>query len=428
MAELTARSGRREHPDAPTPKERLRRRLFHVGGLDITFCCLLIVLFVAGIAMMYSASFATSVAKYGNPHHFFFRQLGAGIFGLAVMLFVSKIDYRVLNSIWAWIIYGAAIFLLVLTLAYNTLKGNTMKRWIPVPILGQFQPSEVGKFALILILSYLLCIFYPSLQAANGRRAMPNLRGVTKFERAVYCLFGTPTPATVFCGVTAAVIIGLVFLENHLSCTMLLIFLTVAMLWVGNVKGRWFIFGFSVLFVVVMVLYLKPEILQGFAKYGYERIAVFKTKQTVGNTTYWQTEQSLFAIGSGGPFGVGFGNSRQKQLWLPEPQNDFIFAIIVEELGYVGGAIIILLFAALVWRGFVIATKARDYFGALLVIGIMMQVALQVILNIAVVTDTIPNTGIGLPFFSYGGTALVILLAEMGVVLSVSRTCTVEKE
>ena len=402
MAELTARTGRRAHPDAPTPKERLRRRLFHVGGLDITFCCLLIVLFVAGIAMMYSASFATSVAKYGTPHHFFVRQLGAGILGLVVMLFVSKIDYRVLNSIWAWIIYGVAIVLLVITLGYNTLKGNTMKRWIPVPILGQFQPS--------------------------GRRAMPNLRGVTKFERAVYSLFGTPTPATIFCGVTAAVIIGLVFLENHLSCTMLLIFLTVAMLWVGNVKGRWFIFGFSVLFVVVMVLYLKPEILQGFAKYGYERIAVFKTKQTVGNTTYWQTEQSLFAIGSGGPFGVGFGNSRQKQLWLPEPQNDFIFAIIVEELGYVGGAIIILLFAALVWRGFVIATKARDYFGALMVIGIMMQVALQVILNIAVVTDTIPNTGIGLPFFSYGGTALVILLAEMGVVLSVSRTCTAEKE
>ena len=155
---------------------------------------------------------------------------------------------------------------------------------------------------------------------------------------------------------------------------------------------------------------------------------VWRTKEDYGVTTRWQTEQGLYAIGSGGPFGVGFGNSKQKHLWLPEPQNDFIFCIVVEELGYVGGALIILLFALLVVRGFMIATRTHDLFGALLVTGIMMQIGLQVLLNIAVVTDVIPNTGISLPFFSYGGTALFLDLCEMGVVLSVSRSCAVRRD
>ena len=153
----------------------------------------------------------------------------------------------------------------------------------------------------------------------------------------------------------------------------------------------------------------------------------WKTGESYGNTTRWQTEQGLLAIGSGGPFGVGFGNSKQKQLYIPEPQNDFIFAVICEELGFFGALVVVLLFAALICRGFIIATKTKDLFGALLVSGIMMQLGFQVILNIAVVTDTIPNTGIALPFFSYGGTALIILFCEMGVVLSVSRTCRLEK-
>jgi cell division protein FtsW len=175
-------------------------------------------------------------------------------------------------------------------------------------------------------------------------------------------------------------------------------------------------------------VFVKPEIVKVISNYDYERIMVWKTKADYGDTTRWQTQQGLYAIGAGGPFGVGFGNSKQKHLWLPEPQNDFIFPIVVEELGWVGGAIIVLIFAALVIRGFMIATRTRDLFGALLVIGIMMQVGLQVILNIAVVTDVIPNTGIGLPFFSYGGTALFLIMCEMGVVLSVSRTCAVKRD
>ena len=193
------------------------------------------------------------------------------------------------------------------------------------------------------------------------------------------------------------------------------------MMWVGGVKKKWFVILGIIVAVAVIVVYLKPDVLKLMRGFGYDRVMVWKTKEASGDADNWQTRQSLLAIGSGGPFGVGFGNSKQKYLYIPEPQNDFIFAVVVEELGYIGGTLIILLFAALVCRGFMIATRTRDLFGALLVIGIVMQVALQVILNIAVVTDTIPNTGIGLPFFSYGGTALFFMLCEMGVVLSVSR-------
>ncbi|MDO4380965.1 MAG: FtsW/RodA/SpoVE family cell cycle protein, partial [Clostridia bacterium] len=212
-----------------------------------------------------------------------------------------------------------------------------------------------------------------------------------------------------------------------LSCTILLFCMGVSMMWLGGVKKKWFaLLGVAAALLIGYVVFINPEFVKSFSTYAYERIMTWKLGEDYGNTTRWQTEQGLLAIGSGGPFGVGFGNSKQKQLYIPEPQNDFIFSVVCEELGFVGAAIVILLFAALICRGFMIATKSKDLFGALLVIGVMMQLGFQVILNIAVVTDTIPNTGIALPFFSYGGTALVILLCEMGVVLSVSRRCRLE--
>ena len=430
MSERTqAGSGRNAAAPASPQPRRPWQRLFHNGGLDITFACLVLILFAVGIVMMYSASYAFSVSKTGSANTYFIRQLIWGVAGFVALYIVSKIDYRILNSVWALVLYVITVGLLAFTILYNTvIKHNTIKRWIRIGPL-QLQPSEIAKFVLILILAYLICVFAPVLKAREDRSTMPNLRRLTKGERALFSLFDCPWKATVFMGGVAGMIVVLVFLESHLSGTILLSLLTISMLWAGGVKKGWFIvIGAVIVAAVIYVMFVNPEIVAKVSQYGYERIAVFKAKEKVGNTTYWQTQQSLFAIGSGGPFGVGFGNSKQKQLWLPEPQNDFIFAIVVEELGYIGGAIIILLFAALVWRGFVIATRARDYFGALLVIGIMMQVCLQVILNIAVVTDTVPNTGIGLPFFSYGGTALFILLAEMGVVLSVSRTCTVATE
>ena len=199
------------------------------------------------------------------------------------------------------------------------------------------------------------------------------------------------------------------------------------MLWLGGVPKRYFAALGAFVAVVVVVVMLKPDLLKLFSDYAYERIMVWKNKEAFGNTTYWQTEQGLLAIGSGGFFGLGLGNSRQKLLYVPEPQNDFIFTIVCEELGVIGAAAVIILFAVLIIRGFMIAVRVKDYFGSLQVCGIMMQIGLQVLLNIAVVTDSIPNTGISLPFFSYGGTSLFILFLEMGLVLSVSRKSYIEK-
>ena len=212
----------------------------------------------------------------------------------------------------------------------------------------------------------------------------------------------------------------LIYLEKHLSCTILIMLIGICMLYLGGVDNRWFILGITAGIVLIAVVVLfRDKILD---PYQAERIDSFIHKDYEDTDTRWQTNQSLFALGSGGFFGLGLGNSRQKYLYMPEPQNDFIFAIVGEELGFFRSVLIILLFAALVFRGFVIASRAKSLFERLLVLGISLQVGLQTILNILVVTDLMPNTGISLPFFSYGGTALVMQLVEMGIVLAVSRS------
>ena len=214
------------------------------------------------------------------------------------------------------------------------------------------------------------------------------------------------------------------FLENHLSGTILMFSIGVAMMFFGEVKMRWFVIGAVAVIAVVVFFVIFPDKLPSYAA---KRITAWLDKDFDPFGARWQTNQSLYAIGSGGFLGAGLGNSKQKHLYVSEPQNDFIFSIVCEELGFIGATAIIILFGLLVWRGFVIAMKARDRFGALLAMGLVFQVGLQVALNIAVVTDTVPNTGISLPFFSYGGTSLMILLMEMGIVLSVSRYSRVRK-
>ena len=222
-------------------------------------------------------------------------------------------------------------------------------------------------------------------------------------------------------------IVGLLLLEPHISASVIMILIAGMLLFVGGVKIRWFAAaGIVVVLGLIYVIYFASDM-----GYASNRIEAWlnpfsnATQQIIDDT--WQTRQSLYAIGSGGWLGVGLGQSRQKYLYLPEPQNDFIFAIVCEELGFIGAGIIIILFALLVWRGIIIALSARDKFGMLLGLGIAFQVGIQVILNICVVCNTIPNTGISLPFFSYGGTSLVILLAQMGVLLSISRSSKLEK-
>ncbi len=407
-----------------SPFSRLVSSLFHSGGIDVPFCCLVMILFAFGITMMYSAGYAYAAAYTESPNSFFLKQLVFGVIGFVLMFVISKVDYRVLNGIVTPIIFAATVFLLLYTYVSN--RGSDIKRWIYIGS-HQFQPSEISKFVLVLVMAYLICIFYRPLNAEKGTRLRPATKNLTSFERKLFSFFDTDFKCTVALAVVVSIFCGLVAIESHLSCTILLFCMGVSMMWLSGVKKKWFaLLGVFLSLTVVYVIFINPKAVQPLSKFAYERIMTWKLGESYGDTTRWQTEQGLLAIGSGGPLGVGFGNSKQKQLYIPEPQNDFIFAVVCEELGFVGAAVVILLFAALICRGFMLATKSKDLFGALLIVGIMMQIGFQVIVNIAVVTDTIPNTGIALPFFSYGGTALVILLCEMGVVLSVSRRCRME--
>ena len=218
---------------------------------------------------------------------------------------------------------------------------------------------------------------------------------------------------------------GLVMLEPHLSATLLIAAIGVVLIYVGGLNRKVVIGGIVIAAVGIAVVIVTQS--TGFISYGADRIKYWLDPWADATGEGFQTIQSLLAIGSGGVLGRGIGMSRQKYLWVPEPHNDFIFSIVCEELGLIGAVIIILLFALLVWRGFTIAMRAADKFGSMLAIGLTFQVGLQAMLNIWVVTNTIPNTGISLPFFSYGGTSLLILLAEMGIVLSVSRGANIEK-
>ena len=257
-----------------------------------------------------------------------------------------------------------------------------------------FQPSDVAKLGIIMTFAWLLEKYRHQIE--------------TKWWFALV-LFGL-----------LGFLCVLIYLEKHLSCTILVMLIGICMLYLGGVDNRWFILGITAgIVLVAVVVLLRDKILD---PYQAERIDSFIQKDYDDTDTRWQTNQSLFALGSGGFFGLGLGNSRQKYLYMPEPQNDFIFAIVGEELGFFRSVLIILLFAALVFRGFVIASRAKSMFERLLVLGISLQVGLQTILNILVVTDLMPNTGISLPFFSYGGTALVMQLVEMGIVLAVSRS------
>ncbi|MBQ8303360.1 MAG: cell division protein FtsW [Clostridia bacterium] len=363
--------------------------------MDITFFALVSILLTVGLVMLFSASYAYSFAYFGNSYRFIIRQAAFAVVGFILMMLISKIDYHVYRK-FSWVVYIVAVALLTLLIAMPPMiDGVDYKRWIVVGGLT-FQPSEIAKFAIVLLFSHLI--------AAN-HKAMKNFK------------FGI-----LFFGFLLAVVCGLVVAEPHLSATVLIFFIGILLMVVGGV--RLLHVGLCGL---VGVAGGALAILTGIVGYGGDRIKYWLDPWADATGLGYQTIQSLLAVGSGGVLGKGLGQSVQKHLWVPEPHNDFIFSIVCEELGLIGAMIIIVLFCALVWRGFTIAMKAPDKFGALMAVGLTFQVGLQAILNILVVTNTIPNTGISLPFFSYGGTALLILLCEMGIVLSVSRSCSLQK-
>ena len=230
-------------------------------------------------------------------------------------------------------------------------------------------------------------------------------------------------PGLIVFGTTAL----LLFLEPHYSGIVILAILTVLMLYIGGMKTKYLFIGFVLMVGVVLLLAVTGGLSYAMSRMDGWGQALIYTDEDMWQTT-WQTRNSLYAIGSGGLWGLGLGQSRQKYLYLPEPQNDFIFAIVVEELGFIGATMILLIFALLVWRGITLSLRAKDKFGKLLGIGLTSQIGVQVVLNILVITDWLPNTGISLPFFSYGGSSLIMLLAQMGIVLSISRTANIERQ
>ena len=389
---MTAVAGRK-HADSAlrAPQSRMERikSWFYVrSGIDMPFLIILLILLTVGLVCMFSASYVNAYYEENDSYFYIKKQLGFAVLGIAAMIGMSFIDYHKFHKLSVFIL-GVAVLMLIVVLLIPSSSG--VQRWLSIPGIPRFQPSEIAKFALVVMFAHMISLNHDKMKTFTG--------GFIPFMAILI------------------VICFLTLMEPHLSGTMLIFALGFVMMFVGGTKPSYLIFTvlLALSIVVCMVLVL-----------GYEqdRIEVWLNLTETyekNRDQAWQTMQSLYAIGSGGLMGQGFGNSRQKHLFLPEPQNDFVFSIVCEEMGFIGALLIIILFVVLVWRGFTIAMHAPDKFGFMLAIGLTAQIAIQVAINIAVVTNLLPNTGISLPFFSYGGTSLIMLLAQMGILLSISR-------
>ncbi len=392
-------------------RRRSLKDCFNTAPFDITFLALVIALLTIGLVMMFSASYVYAwydkSAAY-DPYYYIKNQVTFAILGVILMLAVSFINVDIFRDA-AGVVMLIAVLLLcyVLINPYEVAGKAEFRRWMYVPVIGSFQPSEIAKLALIMFLAFSMEKYHKLV------------------EKKAWMIFPYMLIIVFVC--------GLVYLENHVSGTLLMLGIGVAMMFFGGIKWQWFAIAGGVVLVVAVIFVLNADkFLEGYAS---ERIRIWLKLLTGDELTTaeargsgWQSLQSLYAIGSGGLFGLGFGNSKQKHMYLPEPQNDFVFAIVCEELGFIRALLIIVLFILLVARGFIIGLRARTKFGALLAMGVSFHVGLQAALNIAVVTSTVPNTGISLPFFSYGGTSLIMLLVEMGMVLAVSRNAERKKK
>lgn len=379
----------------PSKWKSFKDTYFLTGSIDIPFLGLTIALLTIGLIMLFSASYPYAYYYKDSSYYYFIRQILFAVAGLVAMLLMSKINYKILKAIYKPV-FVVTIALLVIVLFHHTNVQN-FKRWIPLgPVT--IQPSDLAKFTIILTLAVYISKYYKKMKTMKYGILIPI--GII----AIFC--------------------GLIYLEHHLSCTILMFFIGACLMFAGGSDWKLFAFGLAVIVLLGFLVVSFPTLIENYAG---ERIVAWLDKDYDPLNGRWQTNNSLYAIGSGGFFGVGLGNSKQKYLYVSEPQNDFIFSIVCEELGFLGAAIIIALFAALVIRGLIIASRCKDKFGSLLIIGIVAQIGLQVVLNILVVTDTLPNTGFAFPFFSYGGTAIFMLLFEIGVVLSVSRKTNQQK-
>ena len=375
--------------EAALARTVIKKRLAGQPAPDIWFLIILMLLVCYGLVMLFSAGYAVALYRRGDAYTYIRPQLLFAAFGAAAMYAASLVDYHIWHKL-AWPIMGVSLALLAIVLFMPEYNG--CKRWIVLPGLGTLQPSEIAKFAVVLVFAHIISL--------NHDRMQTFATGVLPFM------------------VILGAVTVLMLLEPHLSGTLLILGIGAVLMFVGGTGLKWFVLaGVSGVAASGAAVVIMPDLVP----YAADRLNSWLDPFADPLGDGHQTIQSLYAIGSGGAAGLGLGSSRQKHLFVPEPQNDFIFSILCEELGFVGACAVILLFALLLWRGITLAAHAPDRFGALLVVGFVVQVALQAVLNMAVVTNTIPNTGISLPFFSSGGTSLMMLLGEMGIVLSVSR-------
>lgn len=357
--------------------------------IDYTLLITVLLLLSLGLIMVLSASSPTALAEGGSSYTYFIKQSVFACAGLFVMIILSKIDYRIYKKFYI-IAYIIAFILLILVLLIGK-ESNGAKRWIYLGSIS-FQPSELVKLCMI--------IFFATILTKDRDELQYFLKGWIKHL------------------IPLAFIIGLLIIEPHLSASIVIIGICVIMMLVAGCKLWQIVVPTVAIGLPIMgILILKVE---KFA-HALKRITTFIDPWQDKLGAGWQVTQSLYAIGSGGLFGLGLGQSKQKYLYLPEPQNDFIFSVLAEEIGFVGCAFVIILFAILIWRGVLTAMRAPDMFGCLMAVGITSLIGIQAIINIAVVTSSMPATGMPLPFFSYGGTALFLLLCEMGILLNISR-------
>ena len=368
------------------------------GRIDAIFLLAVLLVTAYGTLMVFSAGVAYAEARYNDSMYFIKKQSIWLLIGFVVMVIASRIDPHLYKK-YTPHLYCVTLFLLILVLTVGFV-GNGAQRWISIgPVT--IQPSEVAKLSIIMMLSL---YFDRNEILALDRRHRKNI-----------FIYGTVIPCLIM-----LLPVILVMLQKHLSCIIILGTISLVLITVAGVDLRYISAFCSVGVVGVTCLAL-------FTDYTKDRITVWQNPEQYKLTGGWQTLQGLMAIGSGGLFGVGYGNSILKHCYVSEPANDMIFAILCEELGLLGGALAIVMFGMLIYRGCYIGLRAPDCYTRLLCLGICIKMAVQVLLNIAVVTNTIPNTGISLPFFSYGGSSLIMLFIEMGIVLSISRFSKIQK-
>ncbi len=373
------------------------------GNMDYLFFALVLVIVAIGTIMVFSASYSYAREfEKGDSYFYARKQLIWAFAGAFVMLFVSFVDVNIVRKFsYTLFLVSLGLMIVVIFAPENIAPTvNGAKRWLVIPGLGQFQPSEVYKFAVILLLSDYIC------------KKRDKIMSDDKHTSFVYGILP-------YIGVIA--VSGIVmYFQPHNSGLIIIAGLVLVMMFIG--ETRWRYFGFAAILAAAGILVIAATF-----SHVRARFEVWFNPFDFMDGKGWQPAQALYAISAGGLFGVGLGNSNQKQLYIPEPQNDYIFPVFCEEFGFVGAVAVIILYVVLIYRGITIAMKAVDRFSRLLALGVILQIAIQAILNLFVVTNMLPSTGISLPFFSYGGSSMLVLMAEMGVILSISRDSLVDK-